>query len=67
MAISLHRFQSHLWRARGQSYVPAVTGARWMSSPQSPLPDIEVNAALYIFSRFVYRVLMSVPARSIVG
>ena len=52
MAISLHRFQSHLWRARGQSY---ITGARWMSSPQSPLPDIEVNAALYIFSRFVYR------------
>ncbi|KAI0296576.1 branched-chain amino acid aminotransferase II [Russula brevipes] len=40
MAISLHRIQTRL-RARKQSFIPAVTAARWKSSSQGPLPGIE--------------------------
>ena len=67
MALSLHRFQSRLWRARRQSFIPAVTGARWISSPQSQLSDIEVNATLYNLFFSLRIVLMSVSAHSMEG
>lgn len=66
MAVPLNRFQSHLWRARRQAFIPTVTGTRWISSLQGQLSDIEVNAALYHIPP-LHIVLMSVSARSMEG